>query len=233
VGGSPQALSTLRSQGNGQLLYDANQFYWGAYFWRIHTRIAPHNVYTDGAHLRKLAATRGAKDGPISSPWRFVDDLQLRFRPTGGRITVRFLYNTIVYDYDRTSNSYLRTVSGEGKEHDAATGARIAPKNVIVMVVHFAPLNDGSHKGRLEADVLGSGTAWIATNGRTVKGTWKKTSSDKPTQFFDASGRPVTLTVGQTFIQVMPAASDVTIKDGVKSSAVYEPVPHGGAPASF
>jgi hypothetical protein len=25
----------------------------------------------------------------------------------------------------------------------------------------------------------------------------------------------------------------VTIKDGVKSSAVYEPVPHGGAPASF
>lgn len=233
VGGSPQALSTLKTYGNGKYVYDANQFSWGSYFWRIHTRIAPHNVYTDGAHLRSLAARRGAKDGAISSPWRFAEDLQLRFRPTGGRITVRYLFNTIVYDYDRASNAYLRTVSGEGKQHDADTGARIAPKNVIVMVVHFEPLNDGSHKGRLGADILGTGTAWIATNGQTIKGTWKKTSTTKPTEFFDGTGRRVTLTVGQTFIEVMPSASDVSIKDGTKSSAVWDPVARPGTVATF
>ena len=35
-----------------------------------------------------------------------------------------------------------------------------------------------------------------------------------PTRFYDADGKQVTLTVGQTFIQVMPLGSKVTIKDG-------------------
>ena len=71
------------------------------------------------------------------------------------------------------------------------------------MLMIFGPLNDGHpNKHRLEANVVGSGTAWISTNGRTIKGTWKKKSLTAPTQFFDAAGKPVTLTVGQTFVQV-------------------------------
>jgi hypothetical protein len=35
-----------------------------------------------------------------------------------------------------------------------------------------------------------------------------------PTRFFDSNGDPVTLTVGQTFVQVMPKGSLITIKDG-------------------
>ncbi len=73
------------------------------------------------------------------------------------------------------------------------------------MLMSFGPLNDGHpNKHRLEAKVIGSGVAWIATNGRTIKGTWKKTALTKPTRFYDAEGKEVTLTVGQTFIQVMP-----------------------------
>jgi len=63
----------------------------------------------------------------------------------------------------------------EGAQIDAADGERIAPKNVIVMVVQFA--QTGDHKHRLEADLIGSGKAWISTNGRTVEGRWKKTAS--------------------------------------------------------
>ena len=44
-----------------------------------------------------------------------------------------------------------------------------------------------------------------ATNGKTIKGTWKKTSTTGPTRFYDADGKRVTLTIGQTFIQVMPS----------------------------
>ena len=59
----------------------------------------------------------------------------------------------------------------------------------------FGPLNDG-HPGkhRLEAKVIGSGKAWIATNGRTIVGTWKKTSVTGPTRFYDKNGKQVTLT---------------------------------------
>ena len=82
------------------------------------------------------------------------------------------------------------------------------------MIMSFAPLNDGSKKHRLEAQFIGKGTAWIATNGKTIKGTWRKRSITDPTRFFDAAGKRVTLTVGQTFIQVMPRGSTIVIKDG-------------------
>ena len=55
AGGSPQALQTLRQKGNGQLVYNADEFRWGNSFWRVKKRFAPHNLYTDGNHLRKIA----------------------------------------------------------------------------------------------------------------------------------------------------------------------------------
>jgi hypothetical protein len=232
VGGSPQALAALQKYGSGQWVYNADQFRWGGSFWRIHTRYAPHNMYSDGKHLRALAARINADDAPIKPAWHFAPDALPDLRPKGGRIITKYLYNTIRYDYDQETNTYLRTVSVEGKEKDADTGKRIAPKNVVIMVVHFAPLGDNPHKGRLEADTIGSGTAWIATNGKTIKGTWKKTSTTSPTRFYDKSGHAVTLTIGQTFIQVMPSALDVSIKDGTPPAPFSAPAP-GTTPIAF
>jgi len=224
VGGSPQALARLRTDGRGKLVYDADQFRFGPpYFWRIKTRYAPHNMYTNGKQLRRIAKARGAADGPLKPAWRFDWDKPLAERPVGGRIAVSYLANKIRYDYDRKSNSYLRTVSKEGKQRDADTGERVAPKNVVVMVVRFGPLSDGSPKNRLEADLIGKGTAWIATNGTTIKGTWRKRSNTDPTRFYDAKGDPVTLTVGQTFIQVVPTGTPVSITKGKPAPWVPSP----------
>ena len=150
----------------------------------------------------------GAKDKAYKPAWNFAPDAPLDARPYGGTITVKYPYNTISYKYDRKTNTYLRSVTGEKKQTDAGTGTRIAPKNVVVMRMRFGPLNDG-HPGapRLEASVVGSGPAWISTNGRTIKGTWKKTAITKPTQFFDAKGNEVTLTIGQTFVQVVTTST--------------------------
>ena len=214
AGGSPQALATLRNQGHGQLVYNADEFRWGGSFRRVAFRFPPHNLYTTGKQLRALVTATGAADGPIKWPWTFAVDAPLAQRPVGGRIQVTYLANAIRFDYDRTTNTYLRSVSVEGKQTDGSTKQRVAPKNVIVMLMHFGPLDDGSHKHRLEAQVVGSGTAWISTNGVTVKGTWKKTSLTSPTRFFDRSGKPVTLTVGQTFIQVMKTTDPVSFVAG-------------------
>jgi hypothetical protein len=227
AGGSPQALSTLRSQGNGQLVYNADDFrYEGRYLWRIKTRFSPHDLYTDGSHLRSLAKVVRAKDGPLVAAWSFAPDAPLANRPTGGRIAVAYLENKIRYDYDRATNTYRRSVLNASPQVDAADKKVVSPKNVIIMLVHFGPLNDGNpNKKRLEATVLGKGTAWIATNGRTIKGTWRKDALTKPTRFFDAAGQPVTLTVGQTFVQVMQTGTPVTITNG--KAPVPPPPPSG------
>ena len=60
VGGSPQALALLRSsKGKGQSSTTPTRFrYEGKYLWRINDRFAPHNVYTDGEHLRTMGQKR-------------------------------------------------------------------------------------------------------------------------------------------------------------------------------
>ncbi|HUQ78234.1 MAG TPA: DUF3048 domain-containing protein [Patescibacteria group bacterium] len=224
-GGSPQSLATLRAQGDGQLVYNADEFAWGGSFRRVAFNGAPHNLYTTGSQLRALAATRGAADRRITSPWVFGADAPTAARPVGGRIEVVYLANTVRYDYDRVSNTYLRSVTGERAQIDRSTRDRVAPKNVVVMLVRFGPLDDGSDKKRLEAHVLGSGPAWVATNGVTVKGTWRKSSLIGPTRFFDAAGRPIRLSVGQTFIQVLPIGSKVTFAAG--KPPPIDPLPAG------
>jgi hypothetical protein len=217
VGGSPQAMETLRQKGNGQLVYNADEFRWGRYFHRISERNSPHNMYTEGKSLRQLARRVGADDGPMKPVWKFADDAPLAERPKGGTIVVKYPTNTIKYNYDRKTNTYYRGVTREAKQVDAATGERVHPKNVVVMRMQFGPLNDGHpNKHRLEATVVGKGKAWIATNGKTIEGTWRKKSLTAPTLFYDEAGHQVTLTVGQTFIQVIAQSGNysVTVKDG-------------------
>ncbi len=220
-GGSPQALDTLRAKGSGQYVYNVDEFRYSGTFRRVTTRYAPHNLYTTGKKLRNVGRNAGAADKVYKAHWKFAADAPLDERPYGGSITVSYPYNTIKYTYDRDTNTYLRSVTGQKKQTDAATGERIAPKNVIVMRMAFGPLNDGHPtKHRLEATVIGSGPAWISTNGVTIKGTWKKTSMTKLTRFYDRNGDEVTLTAGQTFIQVLTTNTysyPATFKAGKKT----------------
>jgi len=231
-GGSPQALATLRANGRGQLVYNGDEFRYSGTFFRLKTRSSPHNLYTTGPKLRNLGKRLGAKDKAYTPVWKFAPDAPLESRPYGGTISVSYPANVIKYSYDRVSNTYLRSVTREKKQTDAVGGVRIAPKNVVVMMMSFGPLNDGHpNKHRLEAKVVGSGRAWINTNGRTIKGTWKKAALTKPTKFYDAAGNEVTLTIGQTFVQVMPLGSPVTIKAGSDqppATAVPSPSPTAG-----
>jgi len=215
-GGSPQALATLRAKGRGEWVYNADEFRWGGtYLWRIRQRFAPHNVYSDAENLRKMAVRLGADDAAITPVWSFRPDAPLERRPLGGTISTAYLWNRIGYAYDRASNTYVRSVTGASPQIDAADDKPVAPKNVVVMLVRFGPLHDGHpDKARQEAANVGTGTAWITTNGRTVKGTWSKASIMEPTLFFGPNGKPVSLTIGQTFIQVMPVGTKVTITNG-------------------
>jgi hypothetical protein len=231
-GGSPQALALLRTaQGRGKAVYNADEFRWSRYLYRVKYRRSPHNVYSDAKNLQKLSKRVGAKPVPGQEPvWTFAPDAPLEERPEGGKIVVPYYANKITYSYDRESNTYKRSVSVEGKQFDAGTKpkTRIAPKNVIVMRVAFVPLGD--KKRRLDGQVTGSGTAWVSTNGKTVKGTWRKKSFTAPTRFYGPDGKQLPLTIGQTFIQVIPKSTKITIQPGKEASPA--PASPGASPSA-
>jgi hypothetical protein len=224
AGGSPQAIGFLAtSQGRGKAVYNAD---WSRHLYRVTFRAAPHNLYSDRKEFRKIPRSVGAKPVKDQAPvWSFAPDAPLEARPEGGTIVVPYLANRVTYKYNRATNTYRRSVSAEGKQYDVGVKpkARIAPRNVIVMKVTFVPIGDKKH--RLDGHITGSGPAWISTNGITVKGTWKKKDFTSPTRFYGPDGKAVTLTIGQTFIQVVTKSTRITIKDGV----VPEPAPTADA----
>jgi hypothetical protein len=230
-GGSSQALTTLRAKGGGQWVYNGDGFRWSpTYMWRVSTRSAPHNVYTDGAHLRALAARIGASDRPIRSAWTFAPDAPAGQRPNGGSITVVYPYETIQYRYDAATNTYRRFIKQTGPgaykpQIDAADKVQVAPKNVVILRMFFGPLYAVDPHHRLEARDVGRGEALIATNGITVKGTWSKASPTAPTLLFGPGGTPITLTAGQTFVQVIPLSYPFKIADGTLPSAASSAAP--------
>ena len=206
-GGSPEALATLSAKGRGQWVYNADGFRWlGRYLWRTDAHASPHNVYTDGEHLRSLARLLDANDGPIEPIWSFAPAPSPRTRPAGAVIRVTYPYETITYRYEAATNRYLRYVdTSKEPQVDGDDGTVVAPTNVVILRMAFGALNDGHpSKRRLEAHNIGKGEAWIATNGVTIKGTWKKASATAPTLLFGSDGKPISLTPGQTFVQVLP-----------------------------
>ncbi|HSL98207.1 MAG TPA: DUF3048 domain-containing protein [Candidatus Deferrimicrobiaceae bacterium] len=223
-GGSPQAKVTLLQKGSGQWVWNADGFRWeGSFLFRVNDRFAPHNVMTDGDLLRRLARRIGAEDGAIEPAWSFAPDAVPSRRPTDGRIVIHYGvpdYETVSYRYDAATNTYRRFVGQAGgrqrPQFDAADGLQVAPKNVVILRMAFGPLTNDKNpaKDRQEASNVGKGRAWIATNGRTIRGTWRKASPTAPTLLFDRDGNPVTLTAGQTFVQVIPLTYEFKIDDG-------------------
>ena len=217
AGGSPQAIQSLRAHGSGGWVWNADEFAWGKYYWRVQFNVAPHNLYTDGTHLEALATHLGVAPAPAAPVWTFAPDRPVEVRPIGGTITATYPYETVTFKYDWRTNTYRRYIDGsKTAQVDGADKAVVAPKNVVILRMAFGPLNDGHpNKHRLEAADVGHGTAWIATNGRTIKGTWRKASVTAPTLLYDPNGKPVVLTAGQTFVEVLTLTDGLKIQDGV------------------
>jgi hypothetical protein len=195
---------------------------------RLGFRAAPHNLYTEGERLRRFAerskratSLRLAYDPKAPGRLQPFRDGAVEADRGRDRGTIRVIYTSeiVTYRYERSSNTWLRSVDGR-EQHDAVatanrgngaigSGPRIAPTTVVVMVVPIRRSKsiEGPALGRLEADSLGTNTAWVFADGRVTKGTWRKKTPTDRTRFFDAAGREIAFPRGQIFLQVVPKAS--------------------------
>lgn len=200
AGGSADGLAKLRDLGLKDMDHGAN----GNTFRRVSDRYAPHNLYTSMADLDKASAGRGYTASNVKSLLRKEEE---KGKPVAARIIdlniSSPLYN-VHYDYDAASNTYLRTMAG--KPHtDHKSGAQIAPKVVVALVMSF------SQNGIYSVyQTVGSGHATIFQDGQVIQATWKKAGEKEQFEFVDAAGQPVKLSAGQTWFTLVKAANNVT-----------------------
>jgi Protein of unknown function (DUF3048) N-terminal domain/Protein of unknown function (DUF3048) C-terminal domain len=175
---------------------------------RDSARKRPHNLYGVGANLF-------AKGGqPVPSPPLFHyrgADVASAGDP-GSVITVGFTEdNAVTWTWNAAAGTYTRNVFGA--DQVAGSGAPIAPQNVIVQFVEYV---GGKGRGGVgvegsEAQMVGSGEAWVFTGGKVVKGTWQRPAKEAVTRFVDAAGADIPLTPGQTWVELPQNGYAVTV----------------------
>ena len=202
VGGSPEALSDIKSWG----VRDLDQFFNSGAYHRISERAAPHNVYTSIASLNQLETSKGYTSSAFTSiPRKTEKALKI---PTAKTIDMGIsgpVYN-VHYDYNAPTNTYNR-LEGGAPHIDSNTNAQLSPKVAIAIVVPYGIQSDGKHS---DYKVLGTGQAYIFQDGGVAVGNWTKADDKSQITFTDAAGSPIKINPGQTWITAVKSAGNVT-----------------------
>ncbi len=202
VGGSPEALADIKSWG----VKDLDQFYNSAYYHRVSTRAAPHNVYTGIATLNQAEATKNfistkftGFPRKVEAPSKVPTARSINLAISGPDFAVH-------YDYAATSNSYNRS-EASAPHIDANTNKPISPKVVIAMVIPYSLEADGYHS---DYTVIGSGQAYIFQDGIVQIGQWTKSAAASQIAFKTSGGQTITLNPGQTWITAVSGSGNIS-----------------------
>ena len=118
------------------------------------------------------------------------------------------------YRYDKKTKRYRRSMPWG--PHVLADGTRVSTDNVLVIKAkqHFGKIfRGGGHPEPLHDIVKAHGTFYYFHAGRYVTGTWRKGGMAEPFEFTLASGAPLKMAPGRTFVELPDAHAKIRIED--------------------
>lgn len=115
---------------------------------------------------------------------------------------------TVKWTYDQPNNKYLRYMAGS--EHkDRNTDSQITAKNIVIQEIDRTLQAHGSYGSENWVfDTIGDGKAKVLRDGKVIEATWKKTSRDSRTRFYDSTGAEIEFNPGNTWYEI--TANDVS-----------------------
>ena len=178
---------------------------------RAKGRPAPSNLMLlDTAEARKLPADEGAGPPAPLFTYRPAGQAPAHLEPvTAVSVSYGTSAGAAPVDYVWNGSGWAR--SQKGTPHVDADGLQIAPANVVIQFVRYVAsgVSDQFGKDIPEAELVGSGDAWILTAGGLIEAKWTKASLDAITTYTDVDGNPVGLTPGRTWV-ALPIAGGAT-----------------------
>lgn len=175
---------------------------------RDSSRRAPHNLYVDADALWGFAPeglpaptamfgyrTAGEANNATATRAQGVDI------NWGGGVSA-----PVSWRWDPNLRLYLR--SQRGRPHmDAGNDTQLSATNVVVLVTEYGQSPADARSP--EAHPVGSGEAFIYTNGTVVHGKWVRPDVNKAALLVDDEDHIVKLTPGQTWVE-LPRAGNAT-----------------------
>ncbi len=198
-GGNPTVTREIRDSD----LVDMSQTYCGSACFRVGFDKAPYNLYFDIDRAWEQAPA-GAGIPPQQFQYRAAGEQAAGLPSIGVTVkmdsyTTEWLWNDIEGVYERQQN---------GKPDTERNGDLITTDNVVVLEMIY---NKGISNSP-DAQSVGTGTAWVFTDGNLVHGTWTRADRLQPFTLTADDGSTILLTPGRSFIQLPRAGETVTPK---------------------
>lgn len=200
-GGIPEEIARIQAT-PGLITLDETQA--GAALFRDRRRQAPHNLY---GHPDKLWA-KGGKPVPPAPLFTYLKQGESFPGDAVTAFTMPFdkTYGQPTYTWNPASKAWARSYGAS--PHVMADGAQIAPTNVIVQFVQYQP-QPGVDGGTIL--LTGEGDAWVFSDGKVVKGRWVRPDVAQAARFVDATGKPIAITPGRTWVELAPVAYQIPV----------------------
>jgi hypothetical protein len=182
------------------------------YFWRDKARASPHNVFTSTKLMKKGVSAKKFRKKWVDPELRFTQvKPQDGTRPAEGQpatsITIPYVQSYAVgYDYQASSNTYLRSM--DGTPHvDRISDKVLSATNVLIIEAKHRVVDDD---GRRSVDVYGPGRGYLLQNGLIRRIIWE--NRNDVIRAYEPSGKQaeIPLFPGQTWVQIIPKLEQVS-----------------------
>ena len=199
-GGAPYAVQSIE-QAPVKLIDESNA---GAAMFRDFARQAPHNLYAVAPSLFAVGGT------PTPPPRLFT--YRAASTPVVGAKVASFVVQfpsiyPVTWRWNASTQSWDRNLFG--RPVITGTNVQVSPKNVIVMWINYV---NGVGTFASYANLQGSGTAAIFTDGRELRGTWSRGPSKADIITYQTStGHKIALTPGQTWVELLDVGANVNV----------------------
>lgn len=204
-GANPTFAGRVRGAAAMDVGYDAVS----SEYFREPSRPAPSNLMLKSTATIMAMPNEGSAPPPALFQYRKAGQSVAHLEPVAGAaVDFGASGGAAPTEWRWNGSGWARTQ--KGTPHVDAAGVQVAPANVVIQFVDYAPTDVGDQFGVPipEAQLVGEGDVWVLTGGGTqpaglVQGRWKKPSIEAVTTYTDADGNPILLTPGRTWV-VLP-----------------------------
>jgi hypothetical protein len=176
------------------------------------TKAVEHTFYAYPDRLRETLTEMGQNQPPNYTGERMTFTSE---PPAGGtpasRIDLDYRTETVTWEYDPVTNLYYRTAANV-PHLDGNTQEQVRARNVAVIFANH--VTDASICEQVSAEGLcqlftveiqlwGQGQAVVFRDGQRYDGIWKRDARNDMLTFYDNSGNPIPLQIGNSWMQVM------------------------------
>lgn len=215
-GGNPTVTKLI----NNSTMINASPFIGsvaGAFF-RSSDKGSPHNLYSRTADIRSLTADKAAGTPVPLFTYRAADASVGGTDSVGVKLSMDGDTN-VAWLWDAGSGTYLR-FHGE-KKHNAPSGNQVNTNNVLVLFVKYKTSTFEARSP--EAQSVGSGVAWVFTQGKLIVGTWNRPDASSGWGLVDDTGAPIDLTPGRTWVELTREGKAASVPAGALLADVAWP----------